>query len=101
LRQFMDRQSFDPERMEVLNSTLEIFHRLARKYRTQPELLKEEYEAWQSELEQLHQLEDPETLAEQVAVSYQEFLDKAQHLDQIRREAAAPLAKQLTEQVKQ
>ena len=57
-----------------------MFHRLARKYRTQPELLKEEYEAWQTELEQLHQLEDPETLAEQVEVSYQEFLSKAQHL---------------------
>ncbi len=40
LRQFIDRQSFDPERMEELNSTLEVFHRLARKYRTQPELLK-------------------------------------------------------------
>ena len=93
LRQFMDRQSFDPERMEELNSTLEIFHRLARKYRTQPELLKEEYEAWQLELEQLQQLEDPETLAEQVEVSYQEFLHKAQHLDQIRRDAAKPLAK--------
>ena len=101
LRQFMDRQSFDPERMEELNSTLEVFHRLARKYRTQPELLKAEYETWQTELEQLHQLEDPETLAEQVAVSYQDFLEKAQHLEQIRREAAAPLAKQLTEQVKQ
>lgn len=48
LRQFMDRQSFDPERMEALNSQLEIFHRLARKYRTQPESLKEEYEAWQA-----------------------------------------------------
>lgn len=101
LRQFMDRQSFDPERMEELNSKLEVFHRLARKYRTQPELLKEEYEAWQAELEQLHQLEDPETLAEQVEVSYQEFLSKAQHLDQIRRAAAEPLAKKLTEQVKQ
>ncbi len=101
LRQFMDRQSFDPERMEELNSTLEIFHRLARKYRTQPELLKEEYEAWQLELEQLQQLENPETLAEQVEVSYQEFLHKAQHLDQIRRDAAEPLAKKLTEQVKQ
>ena len=100
LRQFMDRQSFDPERMEELNSTLEIFHRLARKYRTQPESLKEEYEAWQLELEQLQQLEDPETLAEQVEVSYQEFLHKAQHLDQIRRDAAKPLAKKLTEQVK-
>lgn len=101
LRQFMDRQSFDPERMEELNSKLEVFHRLARKYRTQPELLKEEYEAWQAELEQLHLLEDPETLAEQVEVSYQEFLSKAQHLDQIRRDAAEPLAKKLTEQVKQ
>ncbi len=100
LRQFIDRQSFDPERMEELNSKLEVFHRLARKYRTQPETLKEEYETWQNELEQLHQLEDPETLAEQVEKSHQEFLDKAQHLDNIRREAAIPLAKQLTEQVK-
>ncbi|WP_168383614.1 DNA repair protein RecN [Acinetobacter indicus] len=101
LRHFIDRQSFDPERMEELNSKLEIFHRLARKYRTQPELLKTEYDNWQAELEQLHQLEDPETLAEQVEVSYQDFLAKAEHLDQIRREAAGPLAKQLTEQVKQ
>ncbi|TDM64590.1 DNA repair protein RecN [Acinetobacter sp. KU 011TH] len=100
LRQFIDRQSFDPERMEELNSKLEVFHRLARKYRTQPETLKEEYEAWENELEQLHQLEDPETLAEQVEKSHEEFLEKAQHLDHIRREAAAPLAKQLTEQVK-
>lgn len=100
LRQFIDRQSFDPERREELNSKLEVFHRLARKYRTQPETLKEEYETWQNELEQLHQLEDPETLAEQVEKSHQEFLEKAQHLDNIRREAATPLAKQLTEQVK-
>ncbi|MDS7966852.1 DNA repair protein RecN [Acinetobacter sp. V117_2] len=100
LRQFIDRQSFDPERMEELNSKLEVFHRLARKYRTQPETLKEEYETWQNELEQLHQLEDPETLAEQVEKSHQEFLEKAHHLDNIRREAAIPLAKQLTEQVK-
>ena len=101
LHLFIDRQSFDPERMEELNSQLEIFHRLARKYRSQPETLKEEYETWQAELEQLHQLEDPETLAEQVELSHQDFLAKAQHLDQIRREAATPLAKKLTEQVKQ
>ena len=86
--------------MEQLNTTLEIFHRLARKHRTQPELLKQEYETWQQELEQLHQLEDPETLAEQVEISYQKFMQQAQHLDEIRRKAAIPLAKQLTEQVK-
>ncbi len=101
LRQFIDRQSFDPERMEELNSQLEIFHRLARKYRTQPEALKAEYQSWQAELEQLHQLEDPETLAEQVEIAHQDFLTKAQHLDEIRRAAAIPLARQLTEQVKQ
>ncbi|ANF82739.1 DNA repair protein RecN [Acinetobacter sp. NCu2D-2] len=101
LRHFMDRQSFDPERMEELNASLEVFHRLARKYRTQPELLKQEFDAWQAELKQLHQLEDPETLAEQVTLSYEAFLAAAQHLDQIRRDAAGPLAKQLTEQVKQ
>lgn len=100
LRQFIDRQSFDPERMEQLNSTLEIFHRLARKYRTKPESLKQDFEQWQQELEQLHQLEDPETLAEQVEIAYQSFIEKAQHLDDIRRTAAIPLAKQLTEQVK-
>ncbi|HRO77618.1 DNA repair protein RecN [Acinetobacter towneri] len=101
LRQFIDRQSFDPERMEELNQKLEAFHRLARKYRTQPELLKQEFDTWQAELTALHELEDPETLAEQVEVAHQDFLAKAQHLDDIRREAAAPLAKQLTEQVKQ
>ncbi|RKG33488.1 DNA repair protein RecN [Acinetobacter tianfuensis] len=101
LRQFIDRQSFDPERMEELNTQLESFHRLARKYRTQPEQLKMEYDAWQLELQKLHELEDPETLAEQVELSYQDFLAKAEHLDQIRRAAAEPLAKQLTEQVKQ
>lgn len=101
LRQFIDRQSFDPERMDELNTQLEVFHRLARKYRIQPDELKQQYETWQNELEQLHQLEDPETLAEQVEQSHQVFVQKAQHLDQIRRNAAEPLAKQLTEQVKQ
>lgn len=100
LRQFIDRQSFDPERMEELNAQLEIFHRLARKYRVQPEQLKEEYELWQQELEKLQQLDDPEMLAEYVERAHQDFLQKAEHLDQIRREAAIPLAKQLTEQVK-
>lgn len=101
LRQFIDRQSFDPERMDELNTQLEVFHRLARKYRIQPDELKQQYETWQNELEQLHQLEDPETLAEQVEQSHQVFVEKAQYLDQIRRDAAEPLAKQLTEQVKQ
>ena len=101
LRQFIDRQSFDPERMDELNAQLEVFHRLARKYRVQPDELKAQFEGWQTELTELHQLEDPETLAEQVEQSQQAFIQKAEYLDQIRHEVAEPLAKQLTEQVKQ
>lgn len=101
IRRFVDRQSFDPARMEQLNSQLEVFHRLARKYRLQPEDLKQEYERWQIELQQLQQLEDPETLAEQVLLAEQDFMQHAQQLDQLRREAAMPLAAKLTEQVKQ
>lgn len=101
LRQFVDRQSFDPERMEQLNTQLEMFHRFARKYRTQPELLKTEYDAWQNELTHLQQLEDPETLAELVESHYQQFLQYAQQLDVQRRNDAPALAKKLTQQVKQ
>lgn len=100
LRQFADRQSFDPERMEQLNTQLEIFHRLARKYRVNPDELQQQYQNWQDELEQLHQLEDPSTLAEQVEQSHQDFLAQAQAMDEMRREAAQPLAILLTEQVK-
>jgi DNA repair protein RecN (Recombination protein N) len=101
LRQFIDRQSFDPERMEELNTQMESFHRLARKYRSQPETLKQEYDNWQAELEQLQQLEDPETLAEQVLLAEKAFMQQAEQLDHLRREAAKPLAIKLTEQVKQ
>mgnify|MGYP003454763040 FL=1 len=100
LRQFVDRQSFDPERMQELNTLLESFHRLARKYRTLPEDLKQDYQTWQDELAQLQQLEDPETLAEQVLAAEHSFMQQAQLLDQLRREAAVPLAQKLTENVK-
>lgn len=101
LRDFMDRQNFDPERMDALSQQLEVFHRLARKYRVQPEHLKTEYALWQQELVDLQQLADPASLAEQVQHAHQQFLADAEHLDQIRQSAAIPLAKQLTEQVKQ
>ena len=100
LRQFVDRQSFDPERMQELNTLLESFHRLARKYRTLPDDLKQDYQTWQDELAQLQQLEDPETLAEQVLAAEHSFMQQAQLLDQLRREAAVPLAQKLTENVK-
>ena len=100
LRQFVDQQNFDPERMTELNEHLEVFHRLARKYRVTPEELNGLSETWQTELDRLNLLDDPEALAAQVEQSHQQFLSLAQALDQARRAAATPLAENLTRQVR-
>lgn len=100
LSQFIDRQSFDPERMAELNTQLEQFHRLARKYRTQPTALFDEYQMWLVELEQLQALEHPEQLAAQVEHAEQHFLALATQLNQVRMDVATDIAAKLTEQVK-
>ncbi|SDC00348.1 DNA repair protein RecN [Acinetobacter boissieri] len=100
IRQFIDKQSFNPERMEQLNHELEVFHRLARKYRTQPEQLKMQYLSDQKQLDALLQQEDPTTLATLVTELEADFFEKARHLDKIRQEAAPRLAQQLTAQIK-
>lgn len=100
LRQFIDRQSFDPERMQHLSELLDLFHRLARKYRTQPDLLKTDYQHWQTQLQQLYALEAPEALAMQVQQAEQLFLTQAEQLDQQRRQNAPELAQQLTQHIK-
>ena len=100
LRQFVDQQNFDPERMTELNEHLEVFHRLARKYRVTPEELTDLSSSWQTELERLNLLDNPEALAAQVEQAEQQFLVLAQALDQARRDAATPLAKTLTKQVR-
>lgn len=100
LNHFINQQSFDPERMQQLNNELEVFHRLARKYRTQPEQLKAQYNTWQAELNALLEQEDPATLEKLVSELEADFFEKARHLDQIRQQAAPHLAQQLTTQVK-
>jgi DNA repair protein RecN (Recombination protein N) len=100
LRQFIDRQSFDPERMAELNQQLELFHRLARKYRSQPQDLGHEQQLWLEQLQQLHSLEDPEHLAQAAQQQHAQFIHQAQALDHIRREVASTTAAQLTAQVK-
>lgn len=100
LRQFIDQQNFDPERMEELNQHLEVFHRLARKYRVAATDLLGMIDQWQAELERLSLLDNPEAMAAQVQQAEQAFLDAASALDKARREAAQPLAKNLTAQVR-
>ncbi len=100
LRQFVDQQNFDPERMAELNEHLEAFHRLGRKYRVNPEELHALNATWHAELERLSLLDDPEALAAQVAQAHQQFIQLATALDTARRSAATPLAESLTKQVR-
>ncbi|MDR9778841.1 DNA repair protein RecN, partial [Rhizobium hidalgonense] len=86
--------------MAELNEHLEVFHRLGRKYRVNPEELNALNAAWQTELERLSLLDDPEALAAQVAQAHQRFIQLATELDRARRTAATPLAENLTKQVR-
>ncbi len=100
LRQFVDQQNFDPERMTELNQHLEVFHRLARKYRVSAQDLTGLIDQWQTELDRLILLGNPEAMALQLQEAEQAFLHAATALDFARKEAAEPLAKNLTTQVR-
>lgn len=100
LRQFVDQQNFDPERLQELDSLLGEFHRLARKYRINPEELQPQAIRWQEEYQQLQMLADPEALAEQVRQAEADYRADATEL-QKQREALAPeLMQQLQAQTR-
>lgn len=100
LRQFADEQVLDPERLAHIDELLAEFHRLARKYRTTPDALKQEYEGWEAELLKLDDLEDAESLQIKVEQAEQAFHVAAVSLDQARQIASTPLIQSLTEQIK-
>jgi len=100
LRQFADEQVLDPERLTQIDELLGEFHRLARKYRTTPEALMQDCEAWQAELEKLDDLADADSLQLKVEQADQAYHEAAAQLDQARQVASKPLIQSLTDQVK-
>lgn len=100
LRQFADEQVLDPERLAQIDELLGEFHRLARKYRTTPDALKQEYEGWNAELLKLDDLADADSLQIKVEQADQAFQAAAVSLDQARQSASQPLIQSLTDQIK-
>ncbi len=100
LRQFADEQVLDPERFAQVDESLGEFHRLARKYRTTPESLKQDFERWNSELATLDGLADADALQLKVTQAEQAYQASALQLDQVRQAAVVPLIEQLTAQIK-
>ncbi len=100
LLQFADEQVLDPERFRLVDECMGEYHRLARKYRSTPELLKNEFASWHNELEKLDGLADTEALHARVTAAEQAYMQAAQALDAARQQAAIPLIKQMTDQTK-
>ncbi len=100
LRQFADEQVLDPERLAQIDELLGEFHRLARKYRTTPDALKQEYESWEAELLKLDDLADADSLQIKVEQAELVFHAAAFQLDQARQTASKPLIQSLTDQIK-
>ncbi|MBC7751660.1 MAG: DNA repair protein RecN [Candidatus Saccharibacteria bacterium] len=100
LRQFADEQVLDPERLAQINELLAEFHRLARKYRTTPDALKQEYERWEIELRKLDDLADADSLQIKVEHAEQAYHAAAVLLDQARQIASQPLIQNLSDQIK-
>ncbi|WP_410209698.1 DNA repair protein RecN [Aquirhabdus sp.] len=100
LRQFADEQVLDPERFAQVDECLGEFHRLARKYRTTPESLKQDFEGWSRELETLDGLADSDSLQLKVTQAEQAYQASALALDQARKTAVISLIEQLTTQIK-
>ncbi len=100
LRQFTSKQEFDPARLMWLDEQLGEFHRLARKYRVQPADLTQQLDLWQTQLQELEALDDPQQLAAQVQAAKQQYQHVAQSLDDARQAAAPGLTRQLAEHVR-
>jgi DNA repair protein RecN (Recombination protein N) len=100
LRQFADEQVLDPERLAQIDALMGEFHRLARKYRTTPDALKQDYEGWEAELLKLDDLADADSLQLKVEQAEQDFQAAAVALDHARQHASLPLIQSLTDQIK-
>lgn len=100
LADYAEQQLPDPERLYELNNLMALSHRLSRKYNTTPEALIDESQAWQKELEQLLSQPSCADLQAQINQAWQMYLEKAERLSKLRRQAAAIIEKQLMEQVR-
>ncbi len=100
LRQFAQAQELDPAQLALVDQQLSEFHRLARKYRVQPQGLIAQQQAWQAELLQLSTLPDAAELAVAVQAAEHAFMRAATTLDHARQAIAPQLATELADQLR-
>lgn len=97
LRRYRDRIEVDPARLAEVDGRIVAITDVARKHRVVPEDLPELRVRWGEELEELTERADPERLAAHESQARERFMEKAGRLSGLRRDAAAALAREVTE----
>ena len=97
LRRYRDRIEVDPARLAEVDGRIAAITDVARKHRVAPDALPELHARWKSELEELAERADPERLAAHEAQARGRFMEKAATLSELRRGAAASLARGVSE----
>ncbi len=99
LSDYAEQQLPDPERLQTLDSLISLGHRLSRKHNLPTGDLISEAQAWQEQLEQLHNEPSSEALAAQIEHAWQHYLHLATELNDKRSQAAPIVCKQLIAQL--
>ncbi|OOR91121.1 DNA repair protein RecN [Moraxella bovis] len=95
LMDYAEQSLPDEERLDELNNLMGLAHRFAKKYHTTTDELTAQAGQWQAELEKLESLPDNETMDEQVAGAWDEYVSVADKLHHERTKIAPQIADEL------
>ncbi|AWY21463.1 DNA repair protein RecN [Moraxella bovis] len=95
LMDYAEQSLPDEERLDELNNLMGLAHRFAKKYHTTTDELTAQAGQWQAELEKLENLPDNETMDEQVAGAWDEYVSVADKLHHERTKIAPQIADEL------
>lgn len=93
LRHYADRVELDPQRLSEVERRMDDIHRLARKYRVEPEQLAQRLASWQARLAELGGGEGLEALQAAARKMEAAFRKEAEKLSKTRQTTAGKLGK--------
>ncbi|MBV8657891.1 MAG: DNA repair protein RecN, partial [Burkholderiales bacterium] len=96
VRHYTERVELDPSRLAEVERRMDDIHRMARKYRVEPEQLQGKLEGWQARLAELGGSEGLDALEANVRALEQEFRKLAEQLSTARKTQAGKLGKAVT-----
>ena len=96
LKAYLRRTDLEPERLAELDSRLALWMQLARRYKRPPEALTATWQGWKAELAQLDASGDLQALEAAAKAFEIGFMQEAQRVSKLRKQAAPKLAKAVT-----